>query len=319
METHGTNYKRWTLLFPKTLREQVYLLYAFVRTADNFVDTTALTPQASNQALTRMQETFHYFIDWWTWWGSPWWEDTWSETSCCNKQDTAQNHKNTHTHNQPNSTHRTPVDLLMFDFARLVKDKEIPTERVDSFFDAMLADTDPKKSHYQTYDELKVYMHGSAEVIWLMMCKLIWYRRSQEAYVFKTAKQLWEAMQYTNFLRDIKEDRQQYNRIYIPEESLQQFDCNHTILKTFINGTPPTEQRKQRMEQQIIHTQELYAQAEQWIDLLDKQWRFSVRLAAATYKKILPNIRKAHYDVFSHNTNTTTIQKFMSVLQAVFM
>jgi phytoene/squalene synthetase len=65
-------------------------------------------------------------------------------------------------------------------------------------------------------------MYGSAEVVGLMMCKLIGYESEQEAEVFRTACLLGEAMQYTNFLRDIQEDYVEHGRIYMPLERLQQ-------------------------------------------------------------------------------------------------
>ena len=39
MNQYGTSYKRGTLFFPKALRKKVYILYAFVRAADQLVDT----------------------------------------------------------------------------------------------------------------------------------------------------------------------------------------------------------------------------------------------------------------------------------------
>lgn len=36
--THGTSYYLASLFFPKTIKQQVFLLYAFVRVADDIVD-----------------------------------------------------------------------------------------------------------------------------------------------------------------------------------------------------------------------------------------------------------------------------------------
>jgi len=52
--------------------------------------------------------------------------------------------------------------------------------------------------------------------------------------VFRTAKLLGEAMQYTNMLRDIVEDSVEYDRIYIPEDRLVQHDLNHVLLTQYL-------------------------------------------------------------------------------------
>ena len=64
----------------------------------------------------------------------------------------------------------------------------------------MLQDT--HKTHYDTYPDLQHYMYGSAEVVGLMMgCVL-----GMDEQGVPHAKALGEAMQYTNFLRDVLED-----------------------------------------------------------------------------------------------------------------
>lgn len=66
----------------------------------------------------------------------------------------------------------------------------------------MLADTE--KNRYDTYAELQEYMYGSAMVVGEMMCYVVRTEDIQMALPY--AKALGEAMQLTNFLRDIRED-----------------------------------------------------------------------------------------------------------------
>lgn len=60
-----------------------------------------------------------------------------------------------------------------------------------------------------------------------MMCELIGYDCDQQDEVYRTATLLGEAMQYTNFLRDIREDYLDYGRIYIPADRLAVYDLTH--------------------------------------------------------------------------------------------
>ncbi len=275
MSQFWTSYKWWTLFFPKELKEQTYLLYAFVREADNFVDDKNLSWKEANKKLLTMQKHYHDSIKW------------------------KYEHWNT----------------LCKEFAQLCIIKDIPTSWVDDFFAAMLADT--KESYYKSYKSLQTYMRWSAEVVWLMMCKLIWYDPHQEEEVFRTAKLLWEAMQYTNFLRDVLEDWMLYWRIYMPSDRLQKYDCNHECIKRFCEWNKINSSRETFMAQQISLTKELYKEANTWIKLLNKQGRFAVQIASTLYEWILDRIRVNTYDVFTKDCHTSKFDKFWLFLKAL--
>jgi phytoene synthase len=55
MQQYGTSYKRGSLFFPKKLRKEVYVVYAFVRAADQLVDTVGINLTDAVKQLT----TFH--------------------------------------------------------------------------------------------------------------------------------------------------------------------------------------------------------------------------------------------------------------------
>ena len=82
---------------------------------------------------------------------------------------------------------------------------------------------DLTQTRYQTYDELKNYMWGSASVVGLMMSHVIGFNDMR---ALKYAPKLGYAMQLTNFLRDIDEDYQLRGRIYLPLDELARFDLD---------------------------------------------------------------------------------------------
>jgi len=96
------------------------------------------------------------------------------------------------------------------DFVELAKKRAFEKKWVDAFFTSM--EMDLVKSDYETMEELLVYIHGSAEVIGLMMAKIM--QLPDEA--LQTAQMLGRAMQYINFLRDLDEDLH-LNRKYLPK------------------------------------------------------------------------------------------------------
>lgn len=167
----STTYYYSSLLFPPAARRDVSVLYAFVRTADDFVDTI---PQQTEEfrAFRRKAEK---------------------------------------------SLRGTLSGIPVIDeFCDLVRRYKIPFQWVVSFLDAM--ERDLSHSIYQTYGELENYMYGSAEVVGLMMCRIL--SIPQKAY--EAARLQGRAMQFINFIRDVKEDIG-LNRQYIPSEDLAAF------------------------------------------------------------------------------------------------
>ncbi|USN55325.1 MAG: squalene/phytoene synthase family protein [Candidatus Peribacteria bacterium] len=77
------------------------------------------------------------------------------------------------------------------------------------------------------------------------------------------AQKLGEAMQYTNFLRDIAEDYTVHQRIYIPQERLAAYGLSHKDLQDYCEGKAWGNQWKEFLEQELVFTRQLYAQAAQ--------------------------------------------------------
>ena len=87
---------------------------------------------------------------------------------------------------------------------------------VEAFLHSMALDLTVHR--YRTIEDLKVYLYGSAEVIGLMMARLL--ELPPESY--PAACHLGRGMQYIKFIRDIAEDSAM-GRVYMPEEELERF------------------------------------------------------------------------------------------------
>lgn len=81
--------------------------------------------------------------------------------------------------------------------------------------------TDTHILSYETYDQLRTYMYGSAMVVGEMMCYVVGTHDIPAA--LPAAHALGEAMQLTNFLRDVREDRIDLQRIYMPNDDLGKY------------------------------------------------------------------------------------------------
>ncbi len=119
---------------------------------------------------------------------------------------------------------------------------------------------------YETYEQLEHYMYGSASVVGLMMCHLIGFTDPAHEETAKAyATELGNAMQLTNFLRDVKEDYEDLGRIYMPAQILQDHGLSHDDVISFCHGgyaTASAESKKVRadtMQASIARCRAMYA------------------------------------------------------------
>lgn len=162
-------------------------------------------------------------------------------------------------------------------YSRLFLDNNIPIEYSISFYEAMIQDCDYKRE-YDTIEKLEQYMYGSAVVVGFMMNCILWVR---DLRVYEYAKALWEAMQLTNFLRDIKEDKELLERVYV--QDYQIMDYYH-------------------------RARNLYRKAELWYHYLPEYARPAISLAWALYEWILDKLEKNNFNI-KKSARTTLFDK----------
>lgn len=208
----STTYFNSSIFFPPKVRRDVTRLYAFVRVADNYVDSV---PQEV--------EEFYEFVE---------------EFYKARKKGGSQ-------------------DVVIDNFVKLEKEKRFDESWADSFLRSMEMDIYKKK--YTTLNELEEYMYGSAEVIGLMMSRILGLDSEAEPY----AKMLGRSMQFVNFIRDVKEDLS-LNRQYIPSEVLEKFGLSSLKEEEVIGHTEEFE----RMMRYVI---ELYFD---WVKEGEKGYKF---------------------------------------------
>jgi phytoene synthase len=201
----------------------------------------------------------------------------------------------------------TSTDPILRCTAWAFRHFSIPMEYGEAFLEAMKQDTHIER--YETYEDLRQYMYGSAVVVGLMMSYVVGFS-GKKALVH--AQALGEAMQLTNFLRDIGEDWRERQRIYLPLEDLKQFNVTE---KEVAQGVQ-SEQMKDLLRFEIKRADALYAAAEPGITLLSKDGQFAVRAASRLYQNILREIERNDYDVFTKRARTSKMKKLQLLLSA---
>lgn len=211
------------------MKEDVFKLYSFVRTADDFVDT-----------IPQQRDEFYKFKE--------------EYRRSLNGEETG--------------------NLVIDGFREVMVKRELEPSWVDSFLGSMEADL--YISSYETMESLRKYLHGSAEVIGLMMAKIM----DLPVESFGSAMMLGRAMQFVNFIRDIDEDLW-LGRNYFPKNDF--ITCNLDSLRPEDSRKNPDGFRR------FVHKQldMFYAwqmEAEKGFKYIPKRYLIPIKTASEMYK-----------------------------------
>ena len=162
------------------------------------------------------------------------------------------------------------LNPILQSFQRTVNRYNIDLQLVEAFFKSMEFDLDKSQYDASGYAE---YIYGSAEVVGLM-CLYVFLNGDQTEYerLKPSAQALGAAFQKVNFLRDVKADYQQLNRVYFPGVDFNSF----------------TPEMKQSIEDDI---QNDFDNAYTGIVQLPLKARFGVYLAYKYYLSLFKKIK----------------------------
>lgn len=165
-------------------------------------------------------------------------------------------------------------DLVIDSFAELAELRGFEPSWVESFLASMEKDLHTRV--YNNIEKLKTYLYGSAEVIGLMMAKIL--ELPEEAY--DSAMHLGRSMQYVNFIRDIAEDLT-LGRIYFPQKELadnrlENLDYSHVSSNP--NGFVDF------IHLQLCRYMEWQKRSEKGFEFIPKRYLIPIKTASEMYK-----------------------------------
>ncbi len=182
---------------------------------------------------------------------------------------------------------------------------DIPHKYPDEFLEGVAMDL--TRNRYQTFDELYLFCYRVAGLVGIMMTYVLGYT-SDEA--FACAEKLGIAMQLTNILRDVAEDKNM-GRIYIPESHWNQFNVNEA---DFLNENF-TPDFASLMAYECKLAQQYYTEAQPGIDMLTQNTQFAIRSASEIYSGILNQIEQNEYNPFRGRVFVSTGSKLKIILK----
>ncbi len=263
----STTYYWSSRLFPKKYRDDIFALYSFVRTADDYVDEQPAQPKK----LLNLEKAWQKAI------ADPAFEQiahSWDELD----------------------------ELVIKHIVRLTHKYKFDPEWVQAFFDAMKQDID--NQGYANIDEVLKYVYGSAEVIGLMMAKIMGLPEES----FESAKAQGRAMQWINFIRDIDEDNQ-LGRIYFPRNDLRNYNLKDLNRETVLAQQADFNRFMQFQLKRYYKWQE---EADYGMEFIPSRLRSALKTAIEMYNWTAKVIEKKSLIVFDKKVKPRKIRLMWS-------
>jgi 15-cis-phytoene synthase len=306
---YGTTYFWGAALLPKPQRKDVYAVYALCRLADDIVDLPNEPKSDASTSSAHVSGTSSARIS----------DDSGASTSSAHNSSSDSDA----VPSEPDPTLPDPdeqeaavgdrlrafaeefqaslgaggsTDPVMAAVVHTVITRRIDPECFDRFFGAMAMDL--TTTTYQTWEDLRDYMEGSAAVIGEMMLPVL--EPISEA-AQPPARSLGLAFQLTNFLRDVGEDLDR-GRVYLPQDDLRLFDVD-------LEHREATGQWRAFLAYEIERNRALYSFADTGIAMLPPRSARCVGTARVLYSQILDQIERNGYDVFSRRARVPTTRK----------
>jgi len=241
-------------LLSKSIRQDIFNIYGFVRLADEIVDTFHEFPK--KELLMEFENELWRSID-----------------------------------------NKISLNPILNSFQNTVNKYSIPKDLINSFLDSMKMDLNKKK--YNTIEEYKKYIYGSADVVGLM-CLKVFVKGSEKSYTELSpfAISLGSAFQKVNFLRDIKDDSDILNRVYFPNVDMNDFN----------------EKAKKEI---ILEIENDFKNAVKGIVKLPKNSKFAVYIAYRYYNKLLKKLKQTSSEnIVKKRIRIHNLQKFIVIARS---
>lgn len=194
-----------------------------------------------------------------------------------------------------------PADPVLAAFREVRAEAGIDEADVEAFLDAM--ERDVATDSYETFEDLVAYMDGSAAAVGRMMTAVM--DPADPSLALPHATALGEAFQLTNFVRDVREDVLDRDRVYLPADVLG----DHGASVEQVRRLEFDDCVADAVRDVLSRTERRYRTGVAGIEYLPEDCRFPVLLAAVLYADHHRLVRDLDYDVLSTRPSLSTRRK----------
>ena len=254
IKRYSTSFYFSSSLLSKTIRQDIFNIYGFVRLADEIVDTFHEYPK--KELLEDFEKELWRSVD-----------------------------------------NKISLNPILNSFQHTVNKYSIPKDLINSFLESMKMDLEKKE--YNSVEEYRKYIYGSADVVGLM-CLKVFVKGSESSFAKLSpfAISLGSAFQKVNFLRDLKDDSNVLNRVYFPNVDMNNFN----------------EKTKKEI---ILEIEKDFANSVKGIVKLPKNSKFAVYIAYRYYNKLLKKLKRTSSEnIVKKRIRIHNLQKFIVIARS---
>lgn len=284
---HSRSFYLASWLLPRSIRADVWALYAFCRQADDAVDGSnpgdgtvpgdAPDPEAARVRVEWLKSRLKAVYA-----------------------------------GEPGRGEKHAIDRA---FHSVISRYGIPKRLPEMLLEAMEVDT---KSHLQmTKLALYEYCFGVASTVGLMMTWIMGYyqRNPFNEGLWRQAVHLGVAMQLTNIARDVGEDARR-GRVYLPDDLLAKHHLCAEVVRSQAETDQPASDNLRAVVRDLLDLAEQHYQIANFgIESLEMRFRRAIRAASRIYRQIGKKIAELDYDTLHTRAKVSGLEKLRIVYQ----
>ncbi len=187
----------------------------------------------------------------------------------------------------------------------VVKRFAIPKQYFLTLIDGCERDLTQKR--YQTFEELKEYCYAVASIVGLICIEIFGYRHEQTR---QYAIHLGYALQLTNIIRDVKDDKNR-GYIYLPLEDLERFRYSEEDLMSEVYD----HRFVALMEFQAQRARDYYHKARTLLAPDERLTMVAAEIMDAIYYRLLEKIQLKDFRVFDQRIRVHATHKVITALR----
>ncbi|WP_019634147.1 presqualene diphosphate synthase HpnD [Actinomadura atramentaria] len=187
----------------------------------------------------------------------------------------------------------------------------IPLDAFGELIDG--CESDVRGTHYEAFEDLLGYCRQVAGTVGRLSLGVFGTERHEEA--GRLADALGVALQLTNILRDVREDRLA-GRVYLPAETLDRFGCT---LDQDAAGrfTDPPEKLHALVRFEVERARAWYADGQRLLPMLDRRSAACTAAMSGIYRRLLERIADRPTIALSSRMSLPTWQKAVVAARAL--
>lgn len=191
----------------------------------------------------------------------------------------------------------------------LIADYQIAPELFEEIIAGVEMDIDGAR--YATFEELGLYCYRVASAVGLVSIEIFGYTNPRTK---EYAVALGMALQITNILRDVHQDFQNQERIYLPHEDLLRFGVSPSDLAA--KNHSPAFLALMRFE--AARALDFYEKAEALLPAEDRKNLLPAEIMRRVYKRLLARMQNDNFRVFEKRYRLTKLEKLLLVSTSIF-